>query len=254
MWRWPSWLGASGEWFRWRNWAPWESGPARRSDGRRRGSCAGCIAACTRSVGRCCRVRGGGWRRSWRAGPARCSVTSAPRCIWNLLQYEPPRPEVTAPASRKGVPGIRLHRSRSLDAQDTTTHQGIPTTTSHRTLLDIAAQVPEPPPRASAGAGRAPAALRPQSHHRDHRESQRPPRHEDPHHHDRKRPPVHPRRARSAHAQARTRPRPAAAQLQRLPRCPRPPRSRGRLLLPDASPGRGDRRLGHPPHPPGVRR
>jgi hypothetical protein len=32
---------------------------------------------------------------------------------WNLLNYEPPRPEVTAPASRTGVPGIRLHRSRS---------------------------------------------------------------------------------------------------------------------------------------------
>jgi hypothetical protein len=62
---------------------------------------------------------------------------------WNLLQYEPPRPEVTAPASRRGVPGIRLHRSRSLDAQDTTTHQGIATTTVHRTLLDIAADVPE---------------------------------------------------------------------------------------------------------------
>ena len=61
---------------------------------------------------------------------------------WNLLNYEPPRPEVTAPASRKGVPGIRLHRSHSLDAQDTTNHQGIPTTTVHRTLLDIAAQVP----------------------------------------------------------------------------------------------------------------
>ena len=61
---------------------------------------------------------------------------------WNLLQYEPARPEVTAPASRKGAPGIRLHRSHSLDAQDTTNHQGIPTTTVHRTLLDIAAHVP----------------------------------------------------------------------------------------------------------------
>jgi hypothetical protein len=62
---------------------------------------------------------------------------------WGLLQYDAPRPEVTAPASRDGVPGIRLHRSRSLDAQDTTHHQGIPTTTVHRTLLDIAAQVPD---------------------------------------------------------------------------------------------------------------
>ena len=62
---------------------------------------------------------------------------------WNLLSYEPPRPEVTAPASRKAVPGIRLHRSHSLDAQDTTNHQGIPTTTVYRTLLDIAAHVPK---------------------------------------------------------------------------------------------------------------
>jgi very-short-patch-repair endonuclease len=62
---------------------------------------------------------------------------------WNLLQYDAPRPEVTAPASRRGVPGIRLQRSRSVDAQDTTDHQGIPATTVHRTLLDIAADVPE---------------------------------------------------------------------------------------------------------------
>ena len=58
---------------------------------------------------------------------------------WNLLNYDAPQPEVTAPASRHSVPGIRLHRSHSLDARDTTTHQGIPTTPVHRTLLDIAA-------------------------------------------------------------------------------------------------------------------
>jgi very-short-patch-repair endonuclease len=63
--------------------------------------------------------------------------------LWNLLHYDAPQPHVTAPASRRGAPGIRLHRTRSLDAQDTTTHQGIPVTTVHRTLLDIAAHVPE---------------------------------------------------------------------------------------------------------------
>jgi hypothetical protein len=61
---------------------------------------------------------------------------------WNLLQYDAPQPQVTAAATRKGAPGIRLHRTRSLDAQDTTTHHGIPITTVHRTLLDIAAHVP----------------------------------------------------------------------------------------------------------------
>jgi hypothetical protein len=49
------------------------------------------------------------------------------------------RVDVTAPATRHGIPGIRLHRTRSLDAQDTTNHEGIPITTVHRTLLDLAA-------------------------------------------------------------------------------------------------------------------
>ena len=62
---------------------------------------------------------------------------------WHLLSYDAPRPEVTAPASRRRVPGIRLHRSRSLDAQDTTIHHGIPVTTVHRTLLDLAADAPD---------------------------------------------------------------------------------------------------------------
>ena len=62
---------------------------------------------------------------------------------WNLLHYDAPRPEVTAPASRRRVSGIRLHRSRFLDAQDTTIHEGIPVTTVHRTLLDLAADAPD---------------------------------------------------------------------------------------------------------------
>jgi hypothetical protein len=58
---------------------------------------------------------------------------------WGLLQSRAARVEVTAPATRRGATGIRLHRARSLDAGDTTTHQGIPTTTVARTLLDLAA-------------------------------------------------------------------------------------------------------------------
>jgi very-short-patch-repair endonuclease len=56
-----------------------------------------------------------------------------------LLRTNQTRIDVTAPRGRHGAPGIRLHRSRSLDAQDTTTHQGIPITTVSRTLLDLAA-------------------------------------------------------------------------------------------------------------------
>ena len=58
---------------------------------------------------------------------------------WGLLATDQERIDVMAPASRHGVPGIRLHRTRSLDAQDTTSHEGIPITTVHRTLLDLAA-------------------------------------------------------------------------------------------------------------------
>jgi predicted transcriptional regulator of viral defense system len=61
---------------------------------------------------------------------------------WELLTYDAPRPEVTAPASRTSIPGIRLHRTHSLDARDTTTHRGIPITTIAKTLLDVAAQAP----------------------------------------------------------------------------------------------------------------
>jgi len=61
---------------------------------------------------------------------------------WGLLTYDAPRPEVTAPASRAGAPGIRLHRSHSLDARDATEHRGIPTTTVAKTLLDVAAHAP----------------------------------------------------------------------------------------------------------------
>jgi hypothetical protein len=58
------------------------------------------------------------------------------RLRWSTDQT---RIDVTALRGRHGAPGIRLHRSRSLDAQDTTTHEGIPITTIARTLLDLAA-------------------------------------------------------------------------------------------------------------------
>jgi hypothetical protein len=58
---------------------------------------------------------------------------------WGLLHTDQTRIDVTAPRGRHGAPGIRLHRSRSLDAQDTTRHEGIPVTSVSRTLLDVAA-------------------------------------------------------------------------------------------------------------------
>jgi hypothetical protein len=60
---------------------------------------------------------------------------------WELLGSAAALIDVTAPATRHGLPGIRLHRSRFLDARDTTTHEGIPITTVPRTLLDLAATI-----------------------------------------------------------------------------------------------------------------
>jgi Protein of unknown function (DUF559) len=60
---------------------------------------------------------------------------------WGLLASQAALIDVTATRSRTGAPGVRLHRSRSLDARDTTHHEGIPITTVPRTLLDLAATV-----------------------------------------------------------------------------------------------------------------
>jgi Protein of unknown function (DUF559) len=74
---------------------------------------------------------------------------------WDLLATSAVLIDVTAPRGRHGGPGIRLHRSRSLDARDTTSHQGIPVTTVPRTLLDLAASIkPERLERALAQAER----------------------------------------------------------------------------------------------------
>lgn len=62
---------------------------------------------------------------------------------WGLLHTDQTRIDVTASRSRHGARTIRLHRTRSLDAQDITHHEGIPITTIHRTLLDVAASARE---------------------------------------------------------------------------------------------------------------
>jgi hypothetical protein len=72
-------------------------------------------------------------------GPGAVLSHRAAAAHWGLLRTDQTRIDVTAPRGRHGAPGIRLHRSRCLDAQDSTHHQGIPTTTVHRTLLDLAA-------------------------------------------------------------------------------------------------------------------
>jgi very-short-patch-repair endonuclease len=94
------------------------------------------------AVGHTVLRREGRWMAAVLAGGpgAVLSHLSAAAC-WELLQETSARVEITGPASRRGVPGIRLHRCRSLDARDSTDHEGIPITTIPRTLLDLASTV-----------------------------------------------------------------------------------------------------------------
>lgn len=59
----------------------------------------------------------------------------------NLLRSSQGRLEVTIPRDGRSRPGIQIH-SLPLEAADHEPHEGIPTTTVHRTILDLAAVLP----------------------------------------------------------------------------------------------------------------
>jgi hypothetical protein len=71
--------------------------------------------------------------------PRRRALASHGGRALGLLHTDQTRIDVTAPRGRHGAPTIRLHRTRSLDAQDISHHEGVPITTVHCTLLDVAA-------------------------------------------------------------------------------------------------------------------
>jgi very-short-patch-repair endonuclease len=70
-------------------------------------------------------------------GPAAVLSHRSAADLWAMARWTGPV-EVTAPCYRN-PPGIRVHRSRTLTAEDVTVHYGIPVTTPARTLLDLAA-------------------------------------------------------------------------------------------------------------------
>ena len=187
--------------------------------------------------------------------PARCSATSAPPSTGTCCSYDAPRPEVTAPGvENAGVPGIRLHRSHSLDARDTTTHQGIPITTVAPHAARHRCQRPDHHLERALAQAEKLQLYDHARHHatciaraNGHRGTKRLTRAvaSDPQF---TRSELERRMRRLARKHGLPQP-----HQQSRPRCPGPPRPRGRLLLPDPPPRRRDRWLGDPPDPPGVR-
>jgi very-short-patch-repair endonuclease len=62
--------------------------------------------------------------------------------LWELRASKEPKVDVIAPTHRRGDSGIRVH-ANELDARDTTTRNDIRVTKPLRTLLDLAACVPD---------------------------------------------------------------------------------------------------------------
>jgi predicted transcriptional regulator of viral defense system len=72
--------------------------------------------------------------------------------LWKLVEWDDRLPDVTVPgAGTRRVPGIRVHRPRTLDRRDWRHHEGIPVTTPERTLTDLASACPTSPSAARYG-------------------------------------------------------------------------------------------------------
>jgi hypothetical protein len=63
--------------------------------------------------------------------------------LWEMVDWDERRPEVTVRDTTPRVhPGILVHRTRYLDAQDRRRHRGIPVTSPARTAMDVASMLP----------------------------------------------------------------------------------------------------------------
>jgi predicted transcriptional regulator of viral defense system len=86
-------------------------------------------------------------RGRWKAATLACgdhAVLSheSAAALWGVRDREVST-EATTRGSIRGHAGVRAHRSRTLTPANTTTHHGIPVTTPARTLIDLAARLPE---------------------------------------------------------------------------------------------------------------
>ena len=62
--------------------------------------------------------------------------------LWKLTRGQPPRPEIITTTERR-IDGVTTRRSRRRDPRDATSFTAIPITTVARTLVDVAATLPD---------------------------------------------------------------------------------------------------------------
>jgi very-short-patch-repair endonuclease len=62
--------------------------------------------------------------------------------LWGLVKGAAPMPEVSCPTQRR-LEGVRTQRVRHLDAEDAAVCRGIPVTSVARTIVELAAELPE---------------------------------------------------------------------------------------------------------------
>jgi very-short-patch-repair endonuclease len=92
-----------------------------------------------------------GARGRWMAavlacGPGAVLSHASAGALWELRASAAAKIDVTVPRAGRGSrPTIRIHRPRSLPADEVTMHHGIPVTTPARTLLDLAATLERRP-------------------------------------------------------------------------------------------------------------
>jgi hypothetical protein len=74
------------------------------------------------------------------AGPGAVLSHATAAAVWEMRPVGSGAIHVTIPSTngRAQRPGLRIHRSRTLTARETTVHRGIPVTDPHRTLTDLA--------------------------------------------------------------------------------------------------------------------
>jgi hypothetical protein len=81
-------------------------------------------------------------------GPGAVLSHYAAAALWEMLDWDARHPEVSVKDTTPRVhEGIRVHRTRFLEASDVARHRGVPVTSAPRTALDLCSQLPDRPAR-----------------------------------------------------------------------------------------------------------